>query len=462
MTGRLHVTEGSRPARRAWLALCAVAATIVLVGPSGGAAQDQEEDPSRVFDVFYEARLVPSERVLRVSIELDRRARLVHELRLHIDPTRHLSFEGDGQVEVEGEYVTWTPPEDGGRLGYTFRVDHLRDERSYDSRCAKTWAVFKGGDMVPPIRARFSDGARSRSRLRFVLPEGWSVAAPYTRLTGGIYRIEHPHRSLDRPTGWFVLGDLSVTREEIAGTKVAVAGPKRHGIRPFDLIALLNWTLPVLNEIVAEPLDRLLIVSAADPMWRGGLSGVRSLYVHADRPLITNDATSPLLHELVHTVMSARADDRHDWLVEGIAEYYSMQLLVRTGAVSAERMQSRMDRLADAASQDRRGEGKQGTRAGTLFMAELDAAIRERTSGLRSLDDVLKALTASKGALDLERLEEAIRSGTGLDPTEVMPAVPGSGAGEVGSGARRGRTSATRARDQIVQVGVMSSFSIFE
>ena len=45
-------------------------------------------------------------------------------------------------------------------------------------------------------------------------------------------------------------------------------------------------------------LPRLLIVSAGDPMWRGGLSGPSSMFLHSDRPLISENRTSTLLHEL--------------------------------------------------------------------------------------------------------------------------------------------------------------------
>jgi len=376
------------------------------------------------FEVFYEARLIPSERAMRVEIVLDAGSERVGELRLHIDPERHFGFEGDGEISVSDEYVTWTPPEEGGRLGYTFRIDHLRTERAYDSRCAKTWAIFRGGDMVPPIKARFRAGAVSRSRLRFVMPEGWSAATPYTRLRGGIYRIDHPHRSFDRPTGWFVLGDLTATREEIAGTKVAVAGPIRHGVRGFDLLALLRWTLPELNRVVAQPLDRLLIVSAADPMWRGGLSAPGSLFVHADRPLITNDLTSPVLHELVHTVMAARADDPSDWIVEGFAEYYSMQLLSRTGTISQERIDARLAEWSDQVSSGGKTRGRRETVEGVVYLQALDEAIRERSQGEKSLDDVLRALTSGREAMNLARLEAAVRASTGLDPEDVMPPSP--------------------------------------
>ena len=248
-------------------------------------------------------------------------------LRLSIDPARHTAFAGDGEVtETEGA-VEWVPPGTGGRLTYTFRIDHLRNARSYDARGARTWAIFRGDDLVPPARTKFEDGTRTRARIQFVMPEGWSVASPHPRVRGDEYRVANAGRAFTRPIGWFALGELGVVREDVAGTHVAIAAPIRHGFHRLDVLALLRLALPEMNRIRGAPLDRLLVVGAGDPMWRGGLSGPGSIYLHSDRPLVTDDATSPLLHELVHTSMSARADDSFDWIVEGMAEYFSMDLL---------------------------------------------------------------------------------------------------------------------------------------
>src|SRR3546814_11955514 len=78
----------------------------------------------------------------------------------------------------------------------------------------------------------------------------------------------------------------------------------------------------------------VVFVSAGDPMWHGGLSGPRSLFVHADRPLISENGSSTLMHEMVHVVTGLRAVSGDDWIVEGIAEYYSMVLLNRSGMLS--------------------------------------------------------------------------------------------------------------------------------
>ena len=142
--------------------------------------------------------------------------------------------------------LEWKPPPKGGRLSYIFSIDHLRDDRAYDARCAKTWAIFRGQDLVPRMRVRTTRGALSDSVLRMRLPEGWSAALPYPRLTGGQYDLENSRTRFGRPTGWYAFGKLGVLREEFNGTRIAVVGPSGQGVRRMDALGLIKWTRPSL------------------------------------------------------------------------------------------------------------------------------------------------------------------------------------------------------------------------
>ena len=131
-------------------------------------------------------------------------------------------------------------------------------------------------------------------------------------------------------------------------------------------------------------------------MWRGGLSGPNSLFIHADIPLISNDGTSPLLHELVHAVIGSRSGDGGDWIVEGLAEYYSIELLRRSRTISRRRYQKILARLAEKGRGVVSLEVEQATgpvmaRADSV-LHELDDEIRKRSSDTRSLDDVVSAI----------------------------------------------------------------------
>jgi hypothetical protein len=348
----------------------------------------------------------------------------VKRLRFRIDPQRHLLFRGDGTVETDGAHVTWTPPPAGGKLNYIFRIDHLRDARRYDARCAKTWTIFRGEDLVPKARVTTENAARSRTRLRVRLPEGWGIATPYVKLRGGEYRVDHPRRRFDRPTGWMIAGALGVVREEVAGVRVSIAGPRGAGVRRQDMLALLRWSLPSLREAFASLPDRLLIVSAGDPMWRGGLSGPGSLFLHAHRPLITEDGTSPLLHEVVHAALRLSPGPDGDWAIEGLAEYYSLEILGRSGTVSPERLQHAFEILAKRGAEATHLRSKTVSGAGTAravsVLRALDLRIREATDETRSLDDVARLLVREGGTVTTARMQEVAQQVSGQDLTSFF------------------------------------------
>lgn len=371
------------------------------------------------YSILYDARIVPTERLAKVSINLSAVPEQVRWLRFVIDSERHFAFRGDGKVEVDGDSVLWEPPPNGGRLSYSFWIDHLRNSSSYDARCSENWALFRGDDMVPPARVRTLVGAESEARLRLRVPDGWSAALPYERLSDGTYAIADPRRRFDRPTGWMVVGKIGVLRERIAGARVAVAGPMGQHLRRHDILALLRWTLPTLRNIIGELPDRILVVGAGDPMWRGGLSGPKSVFIHADRPLISTDLSSPILHELMHSVMSARAGPDGDWVVEGLAELYSLELLVRSKTVSRRRHAKAMDRL------ERVGRGVSRLAAGeaegpvtaraVVVLREIGEKIGEITEGASDLDDVLKRLCAERGVMTFERFRTTVEAVAGKD-----------------------------------------------
>ncbi len=375
---------------------------------------------SLIYDLDVTARIVPTERAAHVTLAVGRGSKNLEWVRFRIDPQRHLLFRGDGKIATEGAHVTWTPPPSGGRLQYVFRIDHLRDPRRYDARCAKTWAIFRGEDLVPPAHvSTTADGARSRTRLRVRLPEGWSIATPYAKMRGGEYRVEHPGRRFDRPTGWMIAGVLGVIREEVAGVRISIAGPRGAGVHRQDILALLRWTLPTLRDAFGSLPDRLLIVSAGDPMWRGGLSGPGSLFLHAHRPLISEDGTSPILHEVIHTALRLQPGFDGDWAIEGMAEYYSLQALGRSETVSPERLQRAYEFLAErgteAAHLRSRTVSGAGTARAVTVLRALDGRIRDVTDQARSLDDVARQLVQEGGTVTTARVREIAEQISGQD-----------------------------------------------
>lgn len=376
------------------------------------------------YRILYTAWIKAGNPVATVRVRIASHPEWIRWMRLRADPTRYRDFKASGRLEFGDGQVTWIPPRRDAWLQFRVNLESQRDVGRYDGRMTENWALFRADDLVPPVHLDMQDGTQSKAKLTLELPEGWSAATPFPRYASGRFRIDNPNRLFDRPTGWILVGRLGVRRETIGGTRLSIAGPTGQGVRRLDMLAFFRFTLPTLQKFFPDLPERLLVVSAGDPMWRGALSGPASLFVHAERPLISENATSTFIHELVHVAMRARGGEGADWIVEGLAEYYSLEVLRRSGAIAERRYQRTHARLADWAKQAgplevERAHGAVTARAVGVLRA-VDEEIRRRTDRRASLDDVVRRLSRSE-AVTTESFRAAVELVAG-GPVSALPA----------------------------------------
>jgi hypothetical protein len=390
------------------LRLCFILACCAASGSDLLAQQERHH-----YGLHYDLRLKAGKDRADAAITLDQRIKdNIWSMRFRINPARHTDFHGDGAVVADGHYLTWTPPETGGRLSFQVAVENRRPNGRYDAMMTRDWAIFRGDDLFPPARTEQHDDAEADATLHVQMPKGWSFVSPYRETADHTYEIEHEHRSFDRPTGWMAAGRLGVRRERIAGVRVVVAGPLGHGVRRLDMLALLNWTLPRARRLIPNMPERLLVVSAGDPMWRGGLSGPSSLFIHAERPLLSENGSSTLVHELVHVITRLDGERGGDWIVEGIAEYYSLKLLWRSGTLTDQRYKQAFRKLQEWAKQAERLDVEVAhgpiTARSVGIMRDLDHEIYRKSNRQKSLDDVVGLLVAKQQKLSYDRFQQAV------------------------------------------------------
>lgn len=416
---RLIIRLLPRPTARPILLLLVVLAAFM----SGVAAGD--EPPA--YDLHYHARLDPDSGEAEVRLRLTQSRHALREARFNIDETRHHGFEADGALVQGDGTITWRPPAEGGEFRLRVRIDRVRNANGYDARITPEWALLRADHLFPAARTRTLAGAYARATLTFDLPGHWSLESRYGAWRGEPLLVEDPDRRFVRPTGWLLAGELGVRRDQVAGRELVVAAPVGEGARRMDALALLRWTLPALLAIFPDFPERLLVVSAGDPMWRGGLSGPESLYLHADRPLINERGTSTLLHELVHVAGIVRPGPGAGWIVEGLADYYSLEVLYRAGVIGERRHRLSLDTLARRAEGvrrlDTRDAGGAVTARGVIELARIDAAIREASDGHHSLDDVARQLAESPDPITYARLRALSESVAG-QPLAVFDDLP--------------------------------------
>ncbi|MFL6576614.1 MAG: hypothetical protein ACJ8MR_08355, partial [Povalibacter sp.] len=158
-----------------------------------------------------------------------------------------------------------------------------------------------------------------------------------------------------------------------------------------------------------------------------GLSGPSSLFVHADRPLVSENRTSTLLHELVHVGMGIRGDEESDWIVEGFAEYYSVETLRRSGGIGKQRYDEALRRLREWAQRtpslfEQSSSGATTARA-VIALKSADDEIRRVSAGKASLDNVARELATKGGEVSLERLQSVAAKVAGRPVTSLDRAV---------------------------------------
>lgn len=345
-----------------------------------------------------------------VDMKLGPHKGVLRQFDLNMPKDRYQQIKGPGEISREGERLLWVPPAAGGTLSWRYSIDHVRPKSgAYDARFATSWAIFRGDDVFPSAQVRSRGTARSRTSLVIKTPSGWHADTPYRRVgdTGYRYNIDHPERRFARPVGWMIAGRIGARRDFVEGVEVAVAGPRGESIPRQDILAFISWNLPHMARAFGSMPDKLLMVSAGDPMWRGGLSGPGSLFLHLDRPMISENATSPPLHELTHVITRIRGAKGADWIAEGLAEFYGVEILRRSGGITQARFEKSMAWLKNWSKDVRKlkvdnSTGKVTARA-VLLIKDLDDEIRKRSDGKRSIDHVTRRLMQIGGRVSNEQ-----------------------------------------------------------
>jgi hypothetical protein len=373
-------------------------------------------------DLDYHVRLLPQSDQAEVRLTLARGS-AVRSLDFNLgDDNRYSDFKADGQWQLTPGKMArgvWRPAADQTSLTYRVRISHERKNGSFDSRMTPTWALLRGDDLVPAARLDQVDGTELVTRLAFELPNDWkSVETAWPRVGKNKFRIDNPSRLFDRPTGWMLAGKLGSRRTRLGETEVTVASPQGQGMRRMDVLTLLTFVWPQFQAVYPRHPGKLLIVGASDPMWRGGQAAHESIYLNSRLPLVSENGTSVLVRELAQLSGRINGKQRSDWISEGFAEYYAIELMRRAGGMSDERYESLHGKLSKdgqkvATLRSEQVDPAQVARA-VVLLQELDREIRLKTHNKRSLDDVMRG-AMRLGTIDTQQfvqLSESVIGGS--------------------------------------------------
>ncbi|KIH81937.1 hypothetical protein [Pseudomonas batumici] len=353
-------------------------------------------------DLDYRIRLLPQSDQAEVRLTLAQGS-AVRSLDFDLGTQGYYSdFQADGQWQLSPGLTTdsrrglWRPAPGKASLSYRVSLSHPRGNGPFVTRMTPNWALLRGEDLVPPAHLDQQDGTDLVSRLAFELPDGWkSVETAWPRIGKNRFRIDNVSRLFDRPVGWMLAGDLGSRRTRLGETDVTVAAPRGEHMRRMEVLTLLTFVWPRLQEVFPRNPGKLLVVGAGESMVRGSQAARDSIYLHSTGPLIGESGESALVRELVHVFGRINGSHRSDWIGEGLARYYAIELVRRAGGMSEERYQALQARLTRDSRKvtTLRGEQVSGATVAraVLLLQELDREIRQQTDGKRSLDDVSRA-----------------------------------------------------------------------
>jgi predicted metalloprotease with PDZ domain len=396
------------PDRRGAKITNCLAACIYMIAALGVTAAETKE----TFSIDYIVTISSSHSgVARVRWELSG-IEEIEWLRLSFPADRLSQFRGTGKLEPIDGGLRWVPGGPYAHLTYRVRIDHVRGQHQrYDSYAARSWIVTRAHDLFPRIAItcfpREGREPKSRARLLFRLPSGWRSAAALPVIAPDTYRLDEPGKILDRPRGWFMLGQFDADHQEIAGIMLQVARAPGSTLASKEIFRFLDGTLPTLAKLLSTTPETVLLLTAPDPMWHGGISGEHSLYMHSGRPLRTPDKTSPYLHELFHVLQPFKPSADADWIEEGLAEFYSLEIQRRAGLIDPSAYQRALayfERFGlwnvDLTQQH---DDAATNNSAPLVMYALDQRIQHATAGKKRLDDVVGQLAKEGGEVDTAR-----------------------------------------------------------
>jgi len=271
-------------------------------------------------------------------------------------------------------------------------------------------------------------GARGRLRVDFAGGKHLEMVSGV--MDGRTNSIDTDLVVMDGPH--VVLGDFTHKTIDLPGARIDVAiGTGARGVRDDDL---LHWIREGAQDVAALlgrfPLARLqVIVASGGPYAVGsavtmGMGGASIFVVVGERTRKADLLRDWVMtHEMLH-VAFPNMGFRQRWMEEGLSTYLEPLLRARRSRheprlVWAEFVRAMPQGLPKEGDQGLDRTFTWGRRywGGAMFWLHVDLEIRKRTDGLKSLDDVLRAITARGGNValrwDLAQLFAVSENATG-------------------------------------------------
>lgn len=317
------------------------------------------------------------------------------------------------------------------RLRYAVDLSFITAAWPYGNEQAGT---RQGRDVFIVSKALFiTTPARGPRHVRFTVPAGWHVAAPWP--VRGSRGTDYVAESDDALLNNSIVVGPSAPVEIRAGafTFVLAALGETAGEQP-QLASALRQIVPEYVRIFPGTPETRYVLTVFRARERDAEAFQSSAAFSEVEPMTEGNRlewAGTIAHELLHSWNGARIRPEPyaelQWVSEGFTDYLSTRTLARTGVIDERLFMRRMEqtiagylyfKAAPAfegvtlkAAGARKGTHRLGVYNGGWVAAFcLDTDLRSRTAGARSIDDVLRALFERHALQDRPYTESDLRS----------------------------------------------------
>ena len=359
---------------------------------------------------------------------------------LHLESMR---LRGEGQLALKGWEATLSGVPDDACVDYVVQLNPettgAQTGGPETRRVGRDLLTAIGDWLWRPVDSAQDDIDKSDIEVRFELPPGVSVSAPWERVGGNTYRVGATPREWP---GVVALGGFEPIELSTPGARlelVLIDNPQ-----PALRDALTRWIERAARAITTVygvfPVPNLQVIVTPTPRgnkpvpWayvaRGGGSAVH-LFVRPNFPEGEFMRDWTVVHEMSHLFLPyMQWGDA--WLVEGLPTYYQNVAMARGGLIPEEEAWRRMIRgfedgeavgarytVYQASERiGRRGIYRRVYWGGAAYILAVDLHLRQSSGGSYSLDDVLQEMHRCclgtnyrwRGEDVVARLDEAVRS----------------------------------------------------
>ncbi|MBI4878276.1 MAG: peptidoglycan DD-metalloendopeptidase family protein [Planctomycetes bacterium] len=305
------------------------------------------------------------------------------EPRLEGDVSVRALAGGHPRIERTGPYRWRLDPcgEGSVELRWRVRLDH-RDLPEIAGRDEYEWPYVEHdhGLLVPGTLVLAPVAARPASlKVRFDLPEGWPVIAPWPEVAAGVFAPPDLRALQD---DLVAVGRWDVHREQVGGMELTVAfAPRQEALRDAVLERIGRIVAAELELFGCTPAPAyLFLFGKPQPGGYGGSPKTASMTLFAAPELPVEFALEGIehliAHEFHHTWMRARSEppDELRFVVEGFTDYYAALVPWRLGfRDDAWFARALGQKLAECEESQRASGISLAEAGGAVFFAEGDA-----------------------------------------------------------------------------------------